>query len=294
MASLAWFKFYGSDWRGDVNLKSCSLSARGLWIEMVCIMESAEKRGFLMIADEAASNADIATLVGAPIDQVDAAIIELEKKKVFSRNSKGIIYSRRIVRTEKKAKTAQKNGKKGGNPRLKQENLSNCSEREIPPSVNLNPNPQLKAGVKPHGSKPDTRSQSKDISSIVLTTETLPEKERPTSTIVVLRNDVDEAVEVYNEKANQHGWSLVKKITDTRRSKLKKRLRDVDGLTGWRGAIDKAGQSDFLTGVIPNDRNWRPDFDFFLQESSFVNLLEGRYDNKLAANPPRFATGYQG
>ena len=44
-----WFKFYPSDWRADQALRSCSVAARGLWIECMCIMHEADPYGHLVV-----------------------------------------------------------------------------------------------------------------------------------------------------------------------------------------------------------------------------------------------------
>ena len=47
----------------------------------------------------------------------------------------------------------------------------------------------------------------------------------------------------------------------------------------------KAQESSFCTGL--NDRHWKADFDWLLNESNLVKVLEGKYDNPAAAKPPR-------
>lgn len=47
----------------------------------------------------------------------------------------------------------------------------------------------------------------------------------------------------------------------------------------------KAQASSFCTGL--NDRHWKADFDWLLNESNLVKVLEGKYDNPAAAKPPR-------
>ena len=48
-----WMKFYPSDWRADPALRMCSLGARGLWAEMMCIMHEAEPYGCLLVNGQA-------------------------------------------------------------------------------------------------------------------------------------------------------------------------------------------------------------------------------------------------
>lgn len=115
--SAPWLKFYPSDWRADPALRMCSIAARGLWMEMLCIMHEATPRGSLRINGRAVTDKQIATLAGIP----DAAslLIELEEAGVFSREDDGTIYSRRMMRDEEKAAQDKANGKQGGNPTLK-------------------------------------------------------------------------------------------------------------------------------------------------------------------------------
>lgn len=47
----------------------------------------------------------------------------------------------------------------------------------------------------------------------------------------------------------------------------------------------KAQSSSFCTGQ--NDRHWKADFDWLLNESNLVKVLEGKYDNPAAAKPDK-------
>lgn len=51
----------------------------------------------------------------------------------------------------------------------------------------------------------------------------------------------------------------------------------------------KAQASSFCTGQ--NDRHWKADFDWLLNESNLVKVLEGKYDNPAAAKPPEKGGG---
>ena len=93
------------------------------------------------------------------------------------------------------------------------------------------------------------------------------------------RNDVGKAVEFWNTMAAENGLPQVQRITETRHRKLRRRLAECGGLEGWRVALAKVAESEFLKGNGPN--GWRADFDFILQQSSFTWLLEGVYDSPL-------------
>ena len=45
MSVYPWLKFYPRDWRGDQALRLVSLHARGLWIELLCVMHEATPYG---------------------------------------------------------------------------------------------------------------------------------------------------------------------------------------------------------------------------------------------------------
>jgi len=92
------FQFYPNDWQADSELKSCSLAARGLWMEIMCIMHSAEPYGHLVTRmGEPLSMARLSRVVGSTEEECIALIDELEDVGVFSRTQGGAIYSRRMV-----------------------------------------------------------------------------------------------------------------------------------------------------------------------------------------------------
>lgn len=144
--SNPWMKFYTSDWRSDPALRMCSLAARGLWIEMICVMHEAKPYGHLLINGHSLTDAQLAVQLGAPPDQITALLGELEMAGVFSRTRAGVIYSRKMASWAKKSATARKNGQKGGNPNLSKERRISASD-----------NPPLNGGDKPQ--KPEARIQ---------------------------------------------------------------------------------------------------------------------------------------
>lgn len=114
-----WMKFYPTDWRADPALRMCSLGARGLWAEMMCIMHEAEPYGTLLIKGQPVTDRQLALLSGASPAQVQKLLAELEGAGVFSRDESGTIYSRRMRRDQQKAERDRENGAAGGNPSLK-------------------------------------------------------------------------------------------------------------------------------------------------------------------------------
>ena len=113
-----WMKFYPSNWRSEPKLKMCSLSARGLWVELMCLMHEAEPYGHLKIGEKMPSDLQLSRLIGVPVEDVESGLLELSDAGVFSTTRGGVIYSRKMVRDFKAASKSRDNGKKGGNPSL--------------------------------------------------------------------------------------------------------------------------------------------------------------------------------
>lgn len=154
-----WSKFYWSDFESDNALRQCSLAAQGLWMRLLCICARSETRGYLTIAGVDLDVAAIATAVSKPETEVSLLLAELERWAVFSRDRKGRIYSRRMVRDEKRVRTNTKNGKNGGNPALFKRAVICGKQKENSGSDN----PPLKGSVK--AQIPESRSQIEDSPS---------------------------------------------------------------------------------------------------------------------------------
>lgn len=135
-----WFKYYPADWRSDPKLRMCSLGARGLWMEMLCLMHEAEPRGSLVVSNVIVNEQQLASLVGSSLKETSKLQLELETAGVFSRDPNGTIFSRRMRRDEEKAKKDKANGSAGGNP-------------NITPGVN----PKVGDGIKPRSQKLESR-----------------------------------------------------------------------------------------------------------------------------------------
>ena len=127
------------------------------------------------------------------------------------------------------------------------------------------------SGVKPPQRDKEEEGGRKDKKEDTTESDDTPEKDPGTP-------ECDEAVLAWNAMADRAGLSKVMKLTKARVSQLKKRLAECGGMDGWNHAIAKVEESDFLTGKGPN--GWCADFDFLLQPSSFVKVMEGKYINR--------------
>lgn len=103
------FQFYPSDYLNDLRLRQCSAAARGIWVDMFCLMNQGTPYGHLR--DEAGdiSIRSLARVCGVTTRALGVALAELESHQVFSRTETGTIFSRRMVRDEE-LRTARAQG----------------------------------------------------------------------------------------------------------------------------------------------------------------------------------------
>lgn len=114
-----WFKFYGAVWRGDVGLRSCSIAARGFWLEMMIVMDQAAPRGSLLLNGKPVDLNKLAGMAGIDRKEAEKLFKELDSAGVFSRDPDGTIFSRKMRRDQAQLERDKANGKGGGNPSLK-------------------------------------------------------------------------------------------------------------------------------------------------------------------------------
>lgn len=117
---LPFIPLYTGDWMKDPAVRSVSLAARGLWIDMLCLMSDSTRRGYLQHTTGKPVTAEqIARMTGCSTDEVSPLLAELQNSGVYSVTNAGVIFSRRLVRDEKLRDLRRKCGQLGGNPLLK-------------------------------------------------------------------------------------------------------------------------------------------------------------------------------
>ncbi len=107
MSRRRWIKFWPQDWQRDPALRACSLAARGLWMELLCIAHESEPYGHVTLNGRAMTEAEMASIAGRPRREILPLIAELERAGVFSRTPEGVVYSRRLVRDDVAAQTGR-------------------------------------------------------------------------------------------------------------------------------------------------------------------------------------------
>lgn len=127
------FQFYPSDWLRDTALRSCSVGARGLWIDMICFMHEGTPYGHLKVGNKVILPVNLASMVGATLEDVEGWLDELHQANVFDVVD-GVFVSRRMIRDEEVRQKRSEGGKLGGNPALK-------VGRKVNHAVKQNPTP---------------------------------------------------------------------------------------------------------------------------------------------------------
>lgn len=143
----------------DPSLRSISPLARGVWIDILCVMFESEKRGYLQINGKAPSEEQIARMVGCSGDEISRAMSELREASVFSTTANGVIYSRRIVRDEEIRNKRSKSGTLGGNPSFQKGKPNPYYEKD-----KQNHNQGDKQKITPSSSSSSSSSDSKENS----------------------------------------------------------------------------------------------------------------------------------
>jgi hypothetical protein len=155
-ANHQWLKFWPQDWQRDPALRSCGIAARGLWIDMLCIMHEGNPYGHLTIGGKPATVRQIGMVTGCGEKEAGKLIAELEDAGVFSRDDAGTIYSRRMVRDKVASDAGRKNGQSGGNPALKGEKAKKVNGGGNPGGLT----PDLTGGPNTKKKEADTEAEA--------------------------------------------------------------------------------------------------------------------------------------
>lgn len=233
MKSRPSFQFYPGDWLRDPGLRSCSLAARGLWIDMLCFMHESEPYGHLRLNGRDIEPEALARMVGTSVDDLDRLLKELEATGVFSRTETGTIFSRRMVRDEHlriiRGEGGHLSAQNPAVPRKKDEGKDTAKDTfqpSIPPSIQGSP----------------SSSSSSSLSSSVSNQK---EKDMPPA--------VDPCFEeLWNTYPAKNGKKIRKQETLMRFM----RLKPADRQLAVRAAGNYAKSARVLAGYIMDPHGW--------------------------------------
>lgn len=296
------FQFYPADWRRDAALQSCSVAARGLWIELMCVMHDCDPYGVLAVNGRPMSTAQLARLVGEQEKAVVRMLAELEDAGVCSRDKEGRLFSRRMVKDERvrevRAAGGQagaehgykggEHGKKGGRPRKSEAGLvvgeitplkTPLEFIEEPPpssssssSVKEEAKASLSASAKPTYGEPDDGVPPCPFDKLIDSYKKhLPE-------LPDVRRSLFAGGK--NGKAMRSRWRWVLTAKHERGQRIGERLAESaqDGIAWFDRYFAYVADSDFLTGKSGAFTGC--DLGWLVTAANFEKVLSGKYHHE--------------
>jgi hypothetical protein len=252
-------------------------------MRMLCAMHKGVPYGHLTINGRLPTTRQIAAMASASEKETAKLLKELEDGGIFSRGENGSIYSRRMVRDKAVSDKAAEDGKRGGNPSLKQ-------KIELPLSRGVNPPPYALEAES------EAESESKN-SPIGESSERLPSDPPVNAGLFgddasvpprpkAPRIDVGAVVDVWNEVCGA-SISRAMRLRPDRLKVISKRFaEDFDSDIGkWRAFCERAAAAPWLRGE--NDRGWRASLDWCLVPANIVKIDEGYFSRHAPAAPAR-------
>jgi len=140
-----WYKHDANDWLGDPELRRCSLKARGLLEDLMCIAHNSDRYGYLEIGVKPSDPEwiiELSQIVRAHHKEVSTAWQDLLKRHRIGIGSDGVPFIKRMVQDNQYSLQQSELGKTGGNPTLKAPLKVEESESESKSKSKIPPNPQ--------------------------------------------------------------------------------------------------------------------------------------------------------
>lgn len=291
-------------------------------MDLLALAAASEEPGVIIQEGKVPTDAELAKLTGIRKSTLQACIKDLERRGVFSRDRRGAIYSRRMVREASEYRANVAIGAKGGNPMLlgdgvaanpvqtRSKDVADLQQTRTDfaedlqqdcakvPSVNnrvasAKVIPPVKTDLdsdKEEGKKRGNRSRFPCTDGAkVVSIETARKTPRRRGTEFAKPDgaaqqiaDEDRALQLWNMLAAVSHVASGTMAAD-RRAKLRSRLREIGGLEAWQRALKAVELSPLWQGR--EGRGWKPTFDDILSRDKLRKLLEGGYPAETRSRP---------
>jgi hypothetical protein len=265
MTKLPAFQFYPGDWMKAPEIRALSLSARGLWFDMICYMHQSTKYGHFIIGDSVPTSDEAARIIGCEVAEYERLLSELEKFNVFSRTKSGTIFCRRMVRDAVKRKEWNARQKRHRDQIAKK--IKQDTERDVTQIVTH--------GVTPLSRLSSSSSSIKDnnIAKAISDKREIPVC--PHTAIIDLYHRIlhrhPRVMTVTNNGTKKYNWK------GDRMARLAARWKESEErqtLEWWEGFFKHIDESDFLTG---RKKDFICDLDWILTFKNFEKIRAGNY-----------------
>ena len=278
------FQFYPGDYRTDIDLHRCSLAARGLWIEMMCLMHHGEPYGHLQTSGGGVITAEeLARLTGASISGVVGCLAELSVRGVYSVTSTGIIYSRRMVLDAKAHAAFRERGSAGGRASAAKRWGSKYDDEG---------NPVVTTGVTKNVTKGVTKSNqvvTEKSNSPSPPPSPPPSPKKRTALEAGSAWGLNWIIDTWNDTADRCGLPKIRVMNDHRCRVATRRINE-HGEVEVRLALEAPRCSKYLCGQLP-DKPWKVTFDWLMEQENMLKILEGNFRDSKRVVPAHMRVG---
>jgi hypothetical protein len=115
MAATSATMFFWTDWLGDQAVRRLTVAERGLWIDLIALAAMAAPFGHVCDGrGQPLAVSEIARVANCTVRQVEILLKSMHEKGVFSKDSGGRLYCRRMVRDASLKAKRQYAGSRGG------------------------------------------------------------------------------------------------------------------------------------------------------------------------------------
>lgn len=94
------FQFYPGDWIKDPELSICSATARGVWIDVLCLAWECTPRGYLISNGKAWTLEQAAYAIRGDWQENLAGLKELLKNGVLKQTKRGLFFSQKLTKID--------------------------------------------------------------------------------------------------------------------------------------------------------------------------------------------------
>lgn len=269
MSKLPYMQFYPSDWLTDPSLRAVTPAAKGLWIDMLCLMWTSPVRGELrFIPDVVPALPQLSRELRVGVKLASRLLSELESAGVLSRTSDGAFCSRRMLRDEELRRKRTAAGHQGGNPVLVKQKV-NQPVKQIPDVLQSH----ISESESDKGHCPTLASPSSAQTS---EREPLPSVDLPTESphiAELLDAATNELIATWNGlrgvRPHSRNW-----LSALQRATLEGWLfgpRKLD----WHAVLELFPLKAFPPGV---EGVFQPTLGWLMQDEHAWDVLEGKYD----------------
>lgn len=178
------------------------------------------------------------------------------------------VFKSQIDRDAETSAKQSENGKRGGRPKTKENQMKPNGTSEKPHKANK------------EEEKEEDKEKEKDKEEDKEETPSSP----PSQGDAPPRPQIpyDSIREAYNEICTS--FPRCTAISDSRKKAIRARINAGYTLDDFKRLFHKAENSSFLRGQ--NDRNWSATFDWLVKDSNMAKVLEGNYDDSGARSGP--------